>query len=522
MLKALGIAQPTLTIKLQEDSYYLRPNPDPALPSEDVVIKGSLTLVLPKPKKIKSIAVKVVTHYNIQFPNFVYESGESALVEEQIQTSEEERLYDKGEHLFSFALIAPSSSATFDKSVYGRILHTVNAKVQGEGMIGSSIEANVPVYLVTNPAPVGEASDLNLRVEGFHEQLGPYSLSTAAQHLTVGGLLHFDALLASVPQHTQILSVSATLLAHYTIRSIQNPSQAPQFAHKKTKLFVFDANNPPCTDSHGLAGDMGGCRDSFSVVGDGSCCTTGATSPLLEPSTRGVVNSTSGSQSSNSQASTSQTSSPSPGPPLVRPPATAMLNGHHPSTRPSPSTTQGKGKEPPRPMATVQPGGSYQVTHLARLPNDDIIRPSTLDGTKTPIETKHELLLEILFSSGEAESQSSRPLVLRTTHPITLSSCCCWLTSLLVPAYSEALTSPVLSLSKSPLTTSFWETKYADVCICMATKEELLKQYRAADERLRAEHNEREWRNGGLGTTTVVSWDDLSGQKFEYERAGRA
>ncbi|KAF8311386.1 hypothetical protein DL93DRAFT_2169088 [Clavulina sp. PMI_390] len=603
MLKALGVAQPSLNIRLEERSYFLRPNPEPELtPTEDVVVKGSLILNLPKPKKIKSISVKVLGHYNILFPTFAYEASQVPLVEVQLQSSKDERLYEKGEHVFSFALIVPSSSPTFDRSSYGRIIHTVNAVAFGEGLTGgSNIEASVPVYLVANPAPIGETSDLNVRVEGFREELGPYSMATAAQHLTVGGLLHFDVLLASVPVRTQIVSVSATLLAHYTLRSIKRPNQPPQYATKKTRLFIFDAINPPCTDTRMLVGDSEGCitptgtlamgtpfgpvetASSTSSAGSASGDRAGTASASTAPSVNSVEGSSSwastdsnsvtgavipstggsssssagssrgrslgfGSSASSSDRSTSRTS------PSVTPSSSSRRNSssmspsasrgatstaassssatsapipieytlisplHHPSTTPPPSAINPKGKESVIPMTTVDPGGSYQVTHIARLPNDDIIRPSTLPGTKTPIETKHELILEIRFNSVDENGQRGKLMVLRSEHAITLSSCCCMISSLLVPAYSEALNTPP---EDSATHWSAWENKCSQ-CICMSSKEDLIDQYRLADERLRQEHAQRLSRETAGGMTTVISWDNLRGPKFEYSPLERA
>ncbi|KAF8311380.1 hypothetical protein DL93DRAFT_2169082 [Clavulina sp. PMI_390] len=532
MLKALGVAEPSLGIELEENTFFLRPcvirspghdltltsaqslsflagftnsNSNPELPSEDVVVKGILTLVLPKPKKIKSITVKVVTDYNIQSPKFGYESGKITVAEEQLQSSGHERLYDKGEHLFSFALIIPSSSATFDKSDYGRILHTVNAIALGEGIAGSNVKTSIPIYLIGNPARVGQTSDLNLRMEGFHEQLGPYAISTAAQHLTVGGLLHFNALLAAVPQRTRIISVSATLMTNYKITSLQRPSQAPQFASTKTKFFAFDANNLPCIDARMVVGDGQASADRLDVVEGESGNTGGETMPPLGSSISSVPNNTSQGESTTPLSDTPPTGS------LASP--ETLIFGQSPTNLP-PSTTRSKGRETRQPLTIIERGGSYHVTHLARIPNDVVIRPSTLEGTKTPLETKHELIIDIVFSSGEADNQPSKPLVLRTEHPITLSS--------VVPAYTEALSPPMFLPSKSPPTHSCWETKYAGTCICMASNEELLKQYREADERLRTGHTGRVWGDGGLGTTTVVSWDDLSGHKLEYEPIERA
>ncbi|KAF8311379.1 hypothetical protein DL93DRAFT_2083370 [Clavulina sp. PMI_390] len=370
-----------------------------------------------------------------------YETSEETLAELELQSSREDRVYDKGEHAFSFVLIVPSSSAPFERCVHGRIFHTLEAVVQGEGRMGSNIEASVPIYLVANPAPVGETSDLNIRAEGFNERLGPYSIAIVARNLTVGGLLHFDARLAALPSRTQIVSVSTIIVAHYTINSNQRLSQPPQFATKATKLFVLDANNPPIP----------------------------------------------------------QTQVP---------------------TKIPPASTTRRDRKPEEPLTTVEPGESYQVMHLVRLPNDDTIRPSTPQGTKTPIDTRHELVLEIVFKNINEDHEAGKAAVLRTVHPITLSSCACMVPSLLVPAYTVDDTPP--PLSKSPLTTTFWDIKCTDKCMCTVSMEDLVKEFRAAEERERTTHSQRALQASSRGVTTVVSWDDLNGDKFDYEPIGRA
>ena len=91
----------------------------------------------------------------------------------------------------------------------------------------------------------------------------PYAMDIAAQHLTVGGLLEFDILLASVPTAVQIISVSATLLARYTLRSIQRSNAEPQYTSRRTRLFIFDAKNPPCSDAKVLALNVEGIVTPF-------------------------------------------------------------------------------------------------------------------------------------------------------------------------------------------------------------------------------------------------------------------
>lgn len=72
-----------------------------------------------------------------------------------------------------------------------------------------------------------------------------------------------------------------------------------------------------------------------------------------------------------------------------------------------------------------------QLNHLARFPPDNAVRPSTLDGTDTPIEVQHELLIRLVFSRDTDDDQCEEvkgkgsnglPLILSVHQPIVLSS----------------------------------------------------------------------------------------------------
>lgn len=82
-----------------------------------------------------------------------YEATQHTIAEVYLQSSKDERLYEKGEHAFSFTLVIPSSTAPFERCAHGRIIHTIQAVAQGDGMTSSNIEASRPIYLVVNPAP---------------------------------------------------------------------------------------------------------------------------------------------------------------------------------------------------------------------------------------------------------------------------------------------------------------------------------------------------------------------------------
>ena len=53
----------------------------------------------------------------------------------------------------------------------------------------------------------------------------PYLISTASEHLTVGGLINFEFKLVKVPQTINILSVAAHLETTYRVMSIKEPNK---------------------------------------------------------------------------------------------------------------------------------------------------------------------------------------------------------------------------------------------------------------------------------------------------------
>jgi hypothetical protein len=82
-----------------------------------------------------------------------YESGESVLAQVYLQDGTQERLFEKGEHVFAFALVIPSSTAPYERCQYGRVYHKLVAIAEGEGFLGSKIVSEAPISFVVNAAP---------------------------------------------------------------------------------------------------------------------------------------------------------------------------------------------------------------------------------------------------------------------------------------------------------------------------------------------------------------------------------
>ncbi|EJD47035.1 hypothetical protein AURDEDRAFT_113612 [Auricularia subglabra TFB-10046 SS5] len=115
-------------------------------------------------------------------------------------------------------------------------------------------------------------------------------------------------------------------------------------------------------------------------------------------------------------------------------------------------------------LASLAPGGSLQVSHVARLPKDDLLRATTLPGSETPIRVAHTLALDVAFS---APGSGSGPRVLRTERPLTILSCGCLPESLVLPPYG-GLTGETYARGKCGNGDEY-------MCICLLAFDALIK-----------------------------------------------
>jgi hypothetical protein len=57
----------------------------------------------------------------------------------------------------------------------------------------------------------------------------------------------------------------------------------------------------------------------------------------------------------------------------------------------------------PEPLAEVQAAEPYTCSRVMRVPIDDHVRPTTLEGSETPVRVSHKLLVEVRYrAEGEA------------------------------------------------------------------------------------------------------------------------
>lgn len=86
-------------------------------------------------------------------------------------------------------------------------------------------------------------------------------------------------------------------------------------------------------------------------------------------------------------------------------------------------------------LASVEHGGSFELSHVARMPDDDLLRATTQQGSKAPICLSHQVIFELRFSTQGSDAIRA----LRAKRRIVISSCRCMLESVILPPYDNSV-----------------------------------------------------------------------------------
>lgn len=106
------------------------------------------------------------------------------------------------------------------------------------------------------------------------------------------------------------------------------------------------------------------------------------------------------------------------------------------------------------PLATLETGQRWSMQHLARIPNDDVLRPTTQRASQSAIRVRHTLVVELIYRVIEPEEEDAghdgwnsvqkrggyKKLVV--TKPLELYSCCARPASLILPQYVKQAPQP--------------------------------------------------------------------------------
>lgn len=87
-------------------------------------------------------------------------------------------------------------------------------------------------------------------------------------------------------------------------------------------------------------------------------------------------------------------------------------------------------------VGTLRPGRDFHLSRQFRLPNDDAIRPSTAERSITGIRVSHQLQVILRFTPL-VNNPLKQQREIKYTGDAIMSSCCCMLSSVQLPAYDS-------------------------------------------------------------------------------------
>ncbi|KAH8924525.1 hypothetical protein BT69DRAFT_1349390, partial [Atractiella rhizophila] len=119
----------------------------------------------------------------------------------------------------------------------------------------------------------------------------------------------------------------------------------------------------------------------------------------------------------------------------------------------------------------AEAGSEWIFKEWIQLPNDKVLRPSTLEGTDTPIHVSSTIVFQLTYHlCNESGTFGGRALMLSLKQKVDISSCCCLMESLTLPSY-HASTS-----TSSSITTDVWSSSHRSIkCSCGTSIVSLLK-----------------------------------------------
>ena len=314
---------------------------------------------------------------------------------------------EKGIHGFEFAFIIPASSAPFERNKHGRVRYILTATALGAGRARSHISTWKEIFIILHVNSDGGPTPLDIQYHDVHEALGPMSVSLTSASLTVGGTANLSVYHPDPPHGLSVHVIRVFLEQTFELYSdvrkgwLRLPTEKFRLWEKGYMPYKAKQNdNVTPQDALWIADKDGGAGRPGRGAGGGPA----TISPFGLP-----------------------------------------LNGSV-----SAPVTPG---EPATPM---YPENGYKVKSVVRLPDDNILRPSTVRGSRADIRVSHEMGVEVYFSRQDVldtrEGSESFGLpkvqVFSMRRATLIPSCCCTFDTIHLPPYS--LESPSNSRPSSP------------------------------------------------------------------------
>ncbi|GAA5870164.1 hypothetical protein JCM8547_006906 [Rhodosporidiobolus lusitaniae] len=390
-------SSPTVKLTLEEDQIFVHPLAG-NFPTTDPVLRGTALVTLPSKRAIKRFSV-VLEGICDAYGGDGWQYETTITLHKELVNDFKGEVFEEGNHAFNFSFIIPSSTAVSQRSVHGRIRYYVKAQVEFDGGLLSNTVSSSPtaVWVAANPSPPGELPyPTNLSFEHYSDDLGPVGIHVSSPHFTIASLCNIRLSLLGPPQPVEIVSVNGIITQTFEV-DYKNGTTAKPKPRQFTLTKVDERASPSLTVK----------------IHNPVTCKVNPGVPVEDTS----------SDSSSSPLS-------------VSPPP-------EPSFRPQSTCCKIVPDEPvsdPIPLARLPAHTEYHYSKILRVPNDDYVRATTLEGTNTCIRVSHKFSVEVRYrKEGDEED-----MLLTMGKPITITSCCCMVDSMYLPTYTARQPKTVL------------------------------------------------------------------------------
>lgn len=477
------------------------PDSQAVQPQEDTLLEGRLEIVMDKSRTAKAIRVELIVTCRLQLPGEIqWQDREifNRMVEIGNSSEESEGItLEKGSQTFEFAIIVPATMATYDRHPYGRVSQTLRATVEG---FPQQVVHHHSSFNLFSGMGIGGKRDRSRAESRSRAGSRPSSRAPSPNRLPrTGSTTQFDTQLSHRSGNHSNPTTPGLDEQDIAFPLPSAGEMKPLKGTLQTERHLIVAGNPSSNYGEGLtslsmqkSGRLAGVGDwKLSLTSDAFSVGSYLTQRLLflSPSpfatifaVRLLLNQTySVTDLDHFDASHS-------------PAELAALKWHQCPKRSFLVSLEGSIPHSKRPALDVPAlwrgslvgkadikkmkeqdipfEADYKLkTGRKRLPDDSKARPSTIDGTITPIRVNHDLVVQVFFSVNgedlhgnpiEGEDQSGVMRMLVLTLPTVLPSCTCTFERVTLPEYCEV---------QEPFT-----LKHAGACACGNTMEDFARR----------------------------------------------
>ncbi|PWN31330.1 uncharacterized protein FA14DRAFT_128354 [Meira miltonrushii] len=394
-----------VSLHLYSSEIFLHPpRPNSELPGDDKTLRGLVEIRVPSERTIQAVKVTLQGHQTLAIPERIGDSPiiqtryeDKVLLEKVVEIANESRPalsrsssfkgkgkekerndgllssttssseiievhgihLEKGTHGFEFAFIIPASSPPFERGRYGRVRYTLTASAIGAGRGKANVTISREILIILNVNADGGPVPLDIQYHDYHEALGAMSVSLTSASLTVGGAATLSIYHPSPP-----FGLSVHVVRVFVEQTIELYSDVRQAWMKlpAEKLRIWERGFMPYKEANKQI-------DPSSTMED---CLWISSEDGLSPGRPGRSVIAGGY-----------------GVPTLAPYGSTMHPG---TTGPLGTSMPGQGSTPSTPV------DGYKLKAVMRLPDDNVIRPSTVRGSRAEIRVSHELGVEVFFS----------------------------------------------------------------------------------------------------------------------------